>query len=202
MKVVGISGAQGAGKSTLLMELTERGLAVDQFRVARAVQKTLGWASLDTVMDSPETMMQFQNEVLNCKSANDLALTQSDSNDIILTERTFADIAAYTSSWTWQFIDRADMTFKEGMDFLNPFVGRCADAHARIYSGTLLLPYMSHVSWEDDPNRAKQETVHEVFADIENFVNWKIPSTHARLTITEKTVEARADQVQTFLRSL
>lgn len=209
MKVVGLSGAQGGGKSTMLLELRARGWALDDFRVSRAVQKQLGWDSLDRVMESPHTMMEFQNEVYQQKFANDYKLqqlpgarTMDPKGEVILTERTFADICAYANLWSWRFVDSGKLSLGEAIDFLTDFTHRCAKAHNTIYGATLLLPLMSHVEWENDPNRASKADVVSVFEDIERFIERKAHITHKRLRITAASVADRADQVETFLRTL
>lgn len=212
MKVVGLSGAQGAGKSTLLIELMNRGWKLDQFRVSRAVQAQLGWATLENVMSSPQTMIEFQDEVLAQKLKNDFQLSvmandqrhdrDEYQNSIILTERTFADIVAYTNQWAWRFVDDGRMTLGEAMQFLTDFTHRAMKAHNSIYAGTLLLPMMSHVIWEEDPNRAAQADTESVFEDIERFLERKAHVTHKRMKIRGKTVTERADEVETFLRGL
>ena len=210
MKLVGLSGAQGAGKSTLLNELEARGIHVDKFRVSRAVQEQLGWDSLDRVMDSPHTMIAFQEAVFEQKYKNDYALvadiTRIELDEelpelTMLTERTFADIWAYTSQWTWRFVDREQLTMGDALRFLTPFTERCAGQN-KIYSGVILLPYMQHMVWAPDANRAAQSDVDSVYEDVQSFVERKMPITAKRLVISRETVSDRADEVQTFLRSL
>lgn len=209
MKVIGLSGAQGGGKSSMLLELKARGWQLDAFRVSRAVQAQLGWESLDRVMDSPSTMMEFQNEVFQQKFSNDLKLSQlppartmDPKGEVVLTERTFADICAYTNLWTWRFVDRDQLKLNEAIEFLTDYTHRCAKGHATIYSGTMLLPLMSHVKWETDVNRASRNDVESVYEDIERFIDRKAHITHKRFRITAASVEERADQVETFLRTL
>lgn len=216
MKVVGLSGAQGAGKSTLLIELMARGWQLDQFRVSRAVQAQLGWDTLENVMSSPQTMMEFQNEVLRQKQNHDATLaimvqastvngltgpTPDPKLEIILTERTFADIVAYTNQWAWRFVDDGRMTLGEAIGFLTDFTQRAARAQNEIYSATIMLPMMKHVVWEEDPNRAAQKDTESVMEDIERFMERKA-NMQKRFMITGKTVIERADQVETFLRTL
>lgn len=203
MKAIGLSGAQGGGKSSLLKELMARGWALDEFRVSRAVQEQLGWQSLTRVMDSPNTMIKFQREVFRQKYNNDRKLAYANGCvDVILTERTFADICAYTNLWAWRFVDDGRMLLGEAIEFLAEFTHDCAQAHNEIYTGTMLLPMMSHIEWQNDPNRAaKQDTV-SVYEDIERFIDRKAHITHKRFRITAASVEQRADQVETFLRTL
>ena len=209
MKVIGLSGAQGAGKSTLLKELMARGWRVDNFRVSRAVQAQLGWETLDRVMDDPNTMMEFQNEVLRQKASHDNALTEEPGartmdpkGDVILTERTFADIVAYTTHWTWELLDRGKTTPREAAEFLNGYVSSCVK-HQATYSGVLLLPYMrDQITWQDDPNRAKLSSVDSIYEGVERFTQHRALLTQKRYTITAKTISDRADQVEAFLRTL
>jgi predicted ATPase len=206
MKVVGLSGAQGGGKSSLLAELQRRGWLVDSFRVSRAVQAALGWDSLDRVKESFETMASFQEEVFFQKHRNDFALhekacarTMDPKGHVVLTERTFADINAYTNLWTWGFVDNEQVSLAHAIDFLRGYTHDCAEAHAKIYHATLLMPLMDHIPWENDPNRAKREDAQSVYEDIERFVDRKTHIMHPRHRITSKSVEERADEVETFL---
>lgn len=208
MKVVGLSGAQGGGKSSLLQKLKERGWIVDDFRVSRAVQAQLGWETLERVMDSPETMMLFQNEVLDQKYRNDAMLAAKEvtgaapKEQIILTERTFADIYAYTALWAWRFVDSERLSFPDAVAFMTQYTHRCAQAHKEIYSATLVLPLMDHIIWENDPNRAAHKDAGTVFEDVERFLEVKLPVNHRRLKIHAKSVEDRALTVETFLEAL
>ncbi len=198
--VIGVSGAQGAGKSTLLNELAKRGWHLDNFKVSRAVQASLGWETLDRVMDSPETMMIFQNEVFEQKYKNDVSL-HLQSNIVTFTERTFADIYAYTSLWTWRFVDQHRLLFRDAMKFLVPFTEKCVSAQFEIYGGIVLLPLMSHVLPEADANRAKPEDASVVYEDIEAFSNKIQLLTVPKRTISGITVEERADQVEQLIKN-
>lgn len=198
---IALSGAQGGGKSSLLAELSRRGYDVDQFRVSRAVQSQLGWESLDRVMESPRTMMEFQEEVYQQKYANDRAL-HFNSNVYTFVERSFADIAAYTTTWMWKFVDRGDISLNEAMGWLSGYLKRCALAQREVYSATIILPLMEHVVFENDPHRAKKEDVDEVFENLQRFLDLPDFLTQPKLLITTRTIEERADQVEAFVRKL
>lgn len=210
VKVVGLSGAQGGGKSSLLIELQNRGWTLDQFRVSRAVQAQLGWASLDNVLKDPQTMMDFQNEVFSQKLKHDYALHQLEGaqttdhrGNVILTERTFADICAYTTYWTWELHYQDKWLITEASDFLREYVAKCMQAQEDCYDGVLLLPYMSDViKWEEDPNRAKLDSVEQIYEGVERFTQAPRFLMQKKLTITMKSVPDRADQVEAFLRTL
>lgn len=199
-RLIGLSGAQGAGKSTLLKALMARGWALDTFRVSRAVQAELGWSSLDSVMSSFDTMVDFQERVFVQKYKNDLRL-HSSPEPIVLTERTFADICAYTQLWTWRFIDNGGVPHSTGVDFLLEFTRLCASAHSEVYNGTMLLPFMSSVTWENDEHRADFADIDQVFADIQRFLELKVPIDHRRLNIVSSSVDGRVAEVEEFLRS-
>jgi len=206
MKLVGLSGAQGAGKSTLLKALMEKGWKLDQFRVSRAVQAQLGWEKLDNVMESPATMMQFQEAVYEQKYKNDFLLSDAleldGSENIMLTERTFADISAYTTQWTWRFVDQGRMTEREAFDFLTPFNKKCMVAQEQCYAGTIMLPFMEHVAWEDDPNRAARADVEAIYQHIRRYMEMPVFITHPKLVITAKSVDDRVEQTERFLESI
>jgi predicted ATPase len=196
-----LSGAQGGGKSSLLNELKSRGYHVDGFRVSRAVQAQLGWDSLDRVMDSPKTMMEFQQEVFAQKYKNDRAL-RAQSNHVTLMERSFADIAAYSTTWMWKFVDRGDISLRDAMAWLQEYVRACTAAQKEIYDGVIILPMMDHVVFENDPHRAKKEDVGAVFENLERFMDRSVFLGFPRLTITAKTTSERADQLEEWLRTL
>ena len=200
-RVVAVSGAQGGGKSTLLTKLRDRGWKVDDFKVSRAVQHQLGWKSLSQVMESTTTMMQFQNEVFRQKLQRDTLLQQS-ATDIILTERSFADIAAYTTYWCWEHVDRMNWAFFDASKWLTPFLKQCHAAQTQIYSGVIILPFMKEVKWQDDPNRASLQSVETIAEDVSRFVDVNEMSGVRQLTISAATPDERAEQADSFLRSL
>ncbi len=196
--VIGISGTHGSGKSTLLNALTRNGIPVDDFKVARAVQKQLGWDSLDNVMSSAATMMEFQKAVFEQKYKNDLKLRDS-SNLVILTERTFADIYAYTALWTWKLVDEQKLGIEAALQFMLKFTRRCRDAQAEIYNGVIVLDKMPHLPSENDPHRAKESDNKRFFDNLNSFQNaLEMPSRR----ITGITVDQRVDESMNFLSTL
>ena len=199
MKLFGISGAQGAGKTTMLNELATMGYTVDDFKVSRAVQKLLAWDTLENVMLAPKTMMIFQVEIFKQKYARDFALNSSSDLDapdaMILTERTFADLFAYTSLWTRKFIDRGELSAEIGVEFINEYASSCRQAQQELYDGVILLPLMDHVVWEHDANRASFEDACTVFDYTSAFTRQSLVPTH---TITSKSVADRASEAKTF----
>jgi AAA domain len=209
MKLIGLSGAQGAGKSTLLKTLMERGWLLDSFRVSRAVQAQFGWTSLESVMESPQAMMKFQEAVFEQKLLNDYRLhelpgarTLAAKGHVMLTERTFADIDAYTTQWTWRFVDKDEMSVAEAFGFLTPFHKRCLDAQLQCYEGTIMLPFMQHVAWEDDSHRAAKNDVTAIYEHIERYMDSPMLLRHPKLIITTKSVDDRVVQTEKFLEGI
>ena len=200
IKLVGVSGAQGAGKSTLLEGLKAKGWAVDSFKVSRAVQKKLGWDSLERVMDDVHTMQRFQEEVLHQKLLRDFDMGRLETSGVVLTERTFADIAAYTTYWCWEHVDRRNWTFSEATAWLSPYLQRCLTAQLECYGAVVLLPYMSVVRWQEDPNRAGAASRDGIYEDIERFCDKQLFI--KKLIITAEGVDDRVQQAHNFLTAL
>lgn len=200
-KIVGLSGAQGAGKSTLLVELQSRGWVLDQFRVSRAVQAEFGWETLDKVLESVDGMIAFQNEVFRQKCNHDLALKCRGVHGIVLVERTFADILAYTGEWLHAFVLQGQISAEEASEFYSDYAHSCEVCQEEIYEGVLLLPLMKHVKFQDDPNRAKEDSAIRVFDKVRHFVQTKTPRLPNH-TIQSLSVADRADEVETFLKGL
>ena len=195
MIVIGLSGAQGGGKTSMLNELKRLNYRVDDFKVSRAVQASLGWASLDRVMDAPETMQAFQNEVLQQKFKNDFELARQ-GDGVIFVERTFADILAYSNLWTFKFAERGQLTKDEAVLFSAKYTASCLAAHEQCYSGTMLLPLMEHVKFEVDPHRAKEEDAEYVFNEVQRFLTTLVQA--PLLHITAKSIAVRAMQAARF----
>lgn len=201
-KIIGISGAQGAGKSSLLKELGSRGWVVDDFKVSRAVQAKLGWEKLDRIMDSPDSMVKFQKEVWQQKTLHDQSLYADGTDTIILTERTFADICAYSCYWGWKHVDSGAWTESAAINWAAEISDLCFVSQ-NIYDGVVLLPFMADtVKWENDPNRANRSTTDIIYEEIERFTQMRSMFNIKCFNITAKSIYDRADQVEKFLHMI
>lgn len=200
-KLISLSGPQGGGKTTLLDGLKERGIVVDDFKVSRQVQKELGWESLSNVLESPSTMMEFQVKVRDVKYVRELENKERTDAEIILTERSFADIASYTQLWSWELADSGKWEVQDAVEFLVGYVERCRQ-NQNVYNGTIYLPSMPHVMWQADPHRAEKKHIEFVTEQLEAFFNLAQPRTVPVFTITEGSVSARVDQVYNWIKSL
>lgn len=192
-RIIGVSGTHGAGKTTTLEELKKLGHYVDDFKVSRSVQRQLGWDSLTRVLEHPDTMFEFQNEVLRQKLEHDTALLKLDA-PLIFVERTFADVYAYTALWTWKFVDYKQLSIDAALLAMLDFTKRCQDAQS-IYSGVVLLDRAAHVPVVNDPHRAKGDERH-YFNNVVAFTT-TTPSIPVH-TVTEITPEERALGIQRF----
>lgn len=201
-KVVGLSGSQGGGKSSLLTCLSGHGWDVDDFKVSRAVQAEFGWESLSNVMDSPQTMVKFQREIHRQKVMRDEMLMNRTDVDVILTERTFADICAYSVDWGWKHADKKLWSLDDAVNWAQEITHMCAPAQ-KLYSGVILLPFMKDViKWEEDPNRASFNDIERIYDSVEHFMRMRETFRIPKLIITAKSVDERAYQVNDFLREL
>jgi hypothetical protein len=191
-KLVGVTGVQGGGKTTLLNSLKSEGWAVDNFKVSRAVQLQLGWDSLEKVMESVDTMQYFQEEVFKQKLKRDFELRRYETGGTFLTERTFADITAYTSYWCWEHVDRGNWSYKQACAWLSPFISQCRQAQRECYDAVILIPWMRGLPEEHDPHRASPSFREAFFDDALSFVRTSpIPySVLSTLSVNDRVAEA------------
>lgn len=200
-KIVAVSGTQGSGKSTLLTALKERGYRVDDFKVSRHVQEKLGAGSLSELIRTKDDVIQFQQLILEAKMAREEMLAASGYDGIILTERSFADISSYANIWLNELTADQRVSLGESVAFQRTFGNICSD-YQQIYSGVLMLPYMEHVGWEEDPNRAAKQKIESFNLEMNSFLRFLQPSNVPVFYIDEKTVEARVSQVISFLNTI
>lgn len=155
-------------------------------------------------MTSWDTMVEFQDEVLHQKRLRDSQLHEGFIGDqeIILTERSFADILAYTTYWTWELVDQGKQTFEVAAGWLKNYETKCVWAQLGCYDGIILLPFMSNIPWEDDPHRARKETVENVFESVFNFSHRYEFIEMPKLLVKEQAVDARVNEVAKFLRGM
>jgi predicted ATPase len=200
MSVIGITGVQGAGKTSILTELQARGYNVDQFKVSRAVQQELGWGELNTVMNSFDTMVDFQQRVLNAKIKNDSELLAR--GGLFLTERTFADIYGYTALWTYKLIDSDKLEPVDALKFLAKFLNSCLEAQHSIYAGVIYVPMMPHIVFAADPHRASEADIDDFWGHVMQFALFEGRKFGPRqeLSISAESVQDRATQVELFLK--
>jgi predicted ATPase len=198
--VVGVSGAQGAGKTTLLEALKPLGWQVDDFKVSRAVQADMGFSSLQEATQDPWVMADFQERIFHRKLERDTAHRRG-SQDLVLVERTFADVAAYATRWVWDLLEDRRNDPKEWVKWLGAYTQRCAAAQKLCYGGFILIPFMPHVQWQNDPNRAPASSTSYIFETIEDFIR-TFSHDEPLLKISTQTVGDRVQEADAFLKNI
>jgi hypothetical protein len=168
--------------------------------VSRAVQKELGWSELNTVMSSFKTMSDFQDRVLAAKIKHDSELSRR--GELILTERTFADIYGYTALWTYKLIDADQLEPIDGIKFLAMFLNMCLEAQHTIYAGVVYVPMMPHINFAADPHRASKEDIEDFWGHVMQFSDFEARKFGPRrsLSISAESINDRAAEVENFLK--
>jgi predicted ATPase len=88
-----IAGSQGSGKSTTLNALREKGYMSIERKTSRSVLQEWN-TTLDEVYSNCEMTIRFQSEILNRKIRDEQHAV--DHDEPWITERTYADLFAYT----------------------------------------------------------------------------------------------------------
>jgi len=92
--LVAIGGSQGCGKTTVLNKLKEKGFKTVERKTSRSILDEWG-VSLSDVNNNPELTLRFQKEILHRKH-NDEVVAHSHPADVVVTERTYIDLATYS----------------------------------------------------------------------------------------------------------
>lgn len=93
--LISVSGSQGSGKSTVLADLQERfGYKTVERKTSRSILSDWG-VTLDQVNSDHELTVKFQSEIIKRKYEDEQAALDQYPNEIILTERTYADLFTY-----------------------------------------------------------------------------------------------------------
>jgi predicted ATPase len=136
--LVAISGSQGAGKSTVIAKLKEKGFKTIERKTSRSILEDWN-VSLSDVNNNPELTLKFQKEIIIRKHADELA-AQAHPADIVITERTYIDLATYSLV--------ALGKDNHHSDWLNTYIASCA-AYQQSYDLVFYLK-AGHFSIEHD----------------------------------------------------
>lgn len=207
-KLIGISGPQGSGKTTLLGALNriDDGILVDDFKVSRSVQEELGWVSLmEHVQDDVHKMLHFQSRIIELKTARDEHNLQRTDADVIITDRTFIDILVYTRIWMQKFLSNNPNRTNASDDVFEKVItiSKLGFKGQASYDGIIYVPFMNHVKWENDLNRAPEEhitTFEDYAAEIMDAFKQIINT--PTCFITSKTVKDRAAETINFIKTI
>ena len=202
--LIGFSGAQGAGKTTLLKALNPP-FQVDDFKVSRTIQAEFSEKYKTTDLQSViakdfNLMVEFQNRVFDAKIKRDMPLAALVTT-AMMTERTFADLYAYSAQWAKSFYEAGSISQTELVSFQTDMLDKCLDAQNAVYDHVFLLPRMEHIPDENDALRGDKASANAVYNSIVRFSNLpdnEVPSS----IITQKTVKERVQFVIHQLWSL
>lgn len=186
--IVGLCGTQGTGKSTILQAAEAAGFTVDRTQVSRTVQANLGWDKLSRAEESVENMMMLQNEIANVMYDRDTKYL--DSDELVLVERTPADVWAYTCVWCHRnsVVRTANpwaIDYKRRMRYMSSF-----------YTRFVIVPQVPEIPFVEDPHRADYESRQYVDDVIRGFVGSGGLPSYEMKTISR---EDRSAEIATLL---
>jgi len=187
--LIAVSGAQGVGKTTVLNELSMLDYSVDNFKVARHVQKQMGYDALSEAISTFGAMKEFQETIINSKFQHDFKLRTKNYDDKVFVERSFFDILIYAELWSEQLNTRTNNYWIDG------FRSMCLK-NQLIYDKLVIIEPNEKVNKEEDKNRASYDT-QEQFNDrlIELCSYGDIPF----IRIKEHDIKKRVDEIINFV---
>jgi predicted ATPase len=193
--LIAMLGAQGVGKTTLLKELALLDYTVDNFKVSRTIQKEMGYRMLSEAVATFDKMRQFQENIIERKYQHDLCLSQRSGKDVVFVERSFYDILAYTELWSQNF------TTNEGAvdNWLSGYKQACIEYQKEVYNGLILIEPNSHISFENDPERATEQSQKQVDTRLKELCFY---SERPVQYIKELSLHARVEKVIAFVPKL
>lgn len=161
-RLIGLSGTHGTGKSTIINGIAEAGYQVDRSQLSRAAQKALGWETLSLAQESKENMWALQNAVMEAMFDRDQAALSR--GEVVLVERTPADIWAYTEMWCGRLMinpvtDPQAIMYKQ----------KCREM-ARSYAHFLVVPMAAAIPFVAEANRADLASRNFVDQVIREFI--------------------------------
>ena len=170
--LVGISGETGGGKTTLLNDLKnvaegkDYEVYVSGAKISRKVQAELGVQNVtEFVHSSLDNMLDFQLRIAlelaaTCKHLISTPMHMvTDKTVVMLQERTFIDIAAFTLMWGMKSKeingDLARMTDAQ-IEVYGKVMNTCV-AGQHLFDGVIYVPRHDGIPDEGDPNRTLDE---------------------------------------------
>jgi predicted ATPase len=90
--LISISGSQGSGKTTILNLLKKQGFNIIERKTSRSILEEWN-VSLQQVNNDRDLTIKFQNEIVQRKHQDELLASLSD--ELFITERTYADLFTY-----------------------------------------------------------------------------------------------------------
>lgn len=192
-KIIGMSGAHGTGKSAVLEYIKNDpildDIKVDDYKFSRSVLKSLG-LTLEEATATVESTKSYQTKVLDSvRRRNYLLKLLEPQGDVTinLTDRSVADVYAYTRLWSE----------KNGIDaeWFEKFEAKCAEMVAA-YDIIFVFP-TGKIPFVDDGVRAKEDSQAAIAHYIEYFLT---KYSKKYYVVTSTSIEDRASEVQIAIR--
>lgn len=203
-KIIGVTGPQGCGKGTTISLIGEifpnDQIYIDDFKVSRWVQRDMGFETLAEATSTYSRMLEFQHNVLY-KKIESLSQFKHLTSTFVLTERTFADIYAYTDLWISKFALAGEVSEEQANIDSFKFMEECLINQKFLFSGQVIIPFSNHIKFEEDPNRATLADVDEFYDRVVDF-NGELEN-FSMYMLNSKTPQDRAtDIVADYLPNL
>lgn len=188
--LVSIAGSQGCGKTTLINALKEKGFKTVERKTSRSI--LTDWdVSLSQVNNDHDLTVKFQKEILQRK-AQDEAFACQNPSDVVVTERTFIDLATYALVSLGK-----DNQYS---DWLNKYILECA-SYQQSYDLVFYLK-AGHFSIEHDGVRGSNP-YYSRMVDLTMFDMTEQFTLPQRLIVIDTPLlEQRVSIISNFIRTL
>ena len=201
--LIAFSGTHGTGKSTTIKNLVSSrdDMFEDPLKVSRKVQTLLGYEKLEEAYKTPKRMIEFQELILEQKIIGDNGVVRLTNKPIILTERSYLDIAAYALQWSLRVIEKCRLTAmgtQQITDWYLQYEKRCLNEMKR-YDGLVFVYPLTLIEFEAENNRADLKSRDFIHSRISDYVSrLEIP-----ITILEiDSVHTRIVRCNNFITNL
>lgn len=186
--IIGISGSQGRGKSFLIKEMKKRGHHTIDSSTTRSVLKDYN-VTLDEANKNLSLKKEIQREVLNRHSS--LIEEYSKSNNVILIERTFADIFVYTLL--------SFGLFNEHDEWINAYYTKCKEAQQ--YIDQVIYLTGRDYTPENDGVRSTNKFMAKAVDGLIEHYSYDMSGTKC-ITLTEPSIDGRVELLECIIEHI
>lgn len=187
--ILTISGSQGQGKSTVLTSLEQLGYGVVPNKTARTILSDWG-VSLEAVYSDKPLTVKFHEEII--KKHEQLCQPHYNSDEIVLIERSYADIFSYALAVLGPF--------NEYSSWLNDFHEKCCVLQSN-FAGAF---YLTGRTYTPQADGVRSTNIHfakniddSIYRSLVDFKNKY--STHMLFNITSPDHEARIAEITAII---
>lgn len=198
--LIAFSGTHGAGKSTTIKNLvaSRDDIYEDPIKVSRKIQALLGYKKLEDAYSTPKRMIEFQELILEEKILRDKNVFDATSKRVILTERSYLDVAAYTLQWVNRLLENKLTDTLSLTKWYLRYEKRCLDEMYR-YDGVIFVNPLIDTTFDIEPNRADLESRDFIYNTLLEYLkNYNIP-----IEILESaSINSRVNRCSNFIDKL